>query len=246
MNQIIRNKSAKLSRRKFVIGSAAASGGLALGFHLPSGIVVAIVSKELVEKGRKDIPKIFQFRTHAENRSLYNTPPAFTIYAVGLVMKWLRELGGLPAIGAINARKAATLYAEIDRTGFFRGHSQKACRSLMNVTFRLPDEELEARDPDSGKALSDDEIRANILTFIAAGQETTANCITWTLYLLSQHEEARRAVEREVGAGHEPREHHLLGLGGGFGTGRVRREQALREVAVVVEHPRRSADDPAA
>ena len=65
----------------------------------PSGIVVAIVAKELVEKGRKDIPKIFQFRTHAENRSLYNTPPTFGVYMVRNVLAWLKGLGGLPGHG---------------------------------------------------------------------------------------------------------------------------------------------------
>jgi phosphoserine aminotransferase len=75
---------------------------------------------------------------------MYNTPPVFAIYIMGLVMKWLLSIGGLPAIHTINERKAAKLYAEIDRTGFYKGHAQKACRSLMNVTFRLPGEELEA------------------------------------------------------------------------------------------------------
>jgi phosphoserine aminotransferase len=82
---------------------------------------------------------------HAENKSLYNTPPAFAVYALGLVMKWLRDMGGLAAIGAVNERKAAKLYAEIDRTGFYRGTAQKGSRSLMNVTFRLANEDLEIR-----------------------------------------------------------------------------------------------------
>lgn len=75
--------------------------------------------------------------------SLKNTPPAFGVYAVGLVIKWLLDLGGLPAIAEINKRKAAKLYAEIDRTGFYRGTANTADRSLMNVTFRLSSEELE-------------------------------------------------------------------------------------------------------
>ena len=64
----------------------------------PSGVVVVVVSKELVEQGRKDIPKIFQFRTHAENKSLYNTPPTFGIYLVRNVLAWLKGLGGLAAM----------------------------------------------------------------------------------------------------------------------------------------------------
>jgi len=79
----------------------------------------------------------------AEHRSLYNTPPAFAIYVLGLVMKWLLAQGGLPAIAQVNERKAAALYAEIDRTGFYRGTAAVADRSLMNVTFRLGTEDLE-------------------------------------------------------------------------------------------------------
>src|SRR5205823_1023151 len=70
-------------------------------------------------------------------------PPTFAIYAVGLVMKWLAGQGGLAAIAKINERKAAKLYSEIDRTGFYRGTARKEYRSLMNITFRLPSEDLE-------------------------------------------------------------------------------------------------------
>jgi phosphoserine aminotransferase len=79
----------------------------------------------------------------AENNSLYNTPPAFSIYAVGLVMKWLLGKGGLGAIAAANEQKAAKLYAEIDRSGFYKGTAAHEDRSLMNVTFRLGTEDLE-------------------------------------------------------------------------------------------------------
>ena len=74
---------------------------------------------------------------------MYNTPPAFAVYAMGLVMKWLIGQGGLSAIAQVNERKAQKLYAEIDRTGFYRGTAAKDCRSLMNVTFRLSTEDLE-------------------------------------------------------------------------------------------------------
>ncbi len=110
----------------------------------PSGIVVAIVSKELVAKGRKDIPKIFQLRTHAENKSLYNTPPTFGVYMVRNVLAWLKEQGGLPAMEARNRQKAAKLYSVIDaNTGFFRCPVEKQIRSVMNVVFRLPSEQQE-------------------------------------------------------------------------------------------------------
>ena len=88
---------------------------------------------------------MLNYAVHAENGSMYNTPPAFAVYALGLVMKWLIGQGGLPAIAAVNERKAGKLYAEIDRTGFYRGTAHKECRSLMNVTFRLSSEDLEKR-----------------------------------------------------------------------------------------------------
>jgi phosphoserine aminotransferase len=86
---------------------------------------------------------MLDYKIHADNKSLYNTPPCFGIYILRLVMKWLVAQGGLAAIGAINARKAAKVYAEIDRTGFYKGHAVKDSRSNMNLTFRLPNEDLE-------------------------------------------------------------------------------------------------------
>ncbi|OGP81467.1 MAG: phosphoserine transaminase [Deltaproteobacteria bacterium RBG_16_64_85] len=111
----------------------------------PSGVVVVVVSKELVEKGRKDIPKIFQFRTHAENRSLYNTPPTFGIYMVRNVLSWLKGQGGLAKAEEVNRKKAARLYGVIDANSrFFRSPVERESRSVMNVVFRLPGEDLEA------------------------------------------------------------------------------------------------------
>jgi phosphoserine aminotransferase len=110
----------------------------------PSGVVVVIVSKELVARGRKDIPKIFQLRTHAENKSLYNTPPTFGVYMVRNVLSWLKEQGGLAAIEDRNRKKAAKLYSTIDAAaGFFRSPVEKQSRSVMNVVFRLPSEKHE-------------------------------------------------------------------------------------------------------
>ena len=111
----------------------------------PAGVTLVIIREDLVARsaGNKALPTMLNYGVHVENTSLYNTPPAFGIYAVGLVIKWLLDLGGLPAIAAINQRKAGKLYAEIDRTGYFRGTAKKEDRSLMNVTFRLPSEELE-------------------------------------------------------------------------------------------------------
>jgi phosphoserine aminotransferase len=110
----------------------------------PSGVVVVVIAKELVERGRKDIPKIFQFRTHAENKSLYNTPPTFGVYMVRNVLAWLKGQGGLAAVEAANRRKAARLYGAIDgNPSFYRCPVERESRSVMNVVFRLPGEALE-------------------------------------------------------------------------------------------------------
>ena len=90
-----------------------------------------------------DGPTMLSYKTHAENQSLFNTPPVFGIYVLRLVLKWLRANGGLEAMAVQNERKANLLYAEIDRTGFYRGHARPDSRSRMNVTFRLPSEDLE-------------------------------------------------------------------------------------------------------
>jgi phosphoserine aminotransferase len=113
----------------------------------PAGVTLVIVREDLVARsaGNKSLPTMLNYAVHAENTSLYNTPPAFAVYAIGLVVKWLLDQGGLPAVGDANRRKASKLYAEVDRSGFFRGTANKGDRSMMNVTFRLPSEELEKR-----------------------------------------------------------------------------------------------------
>jgi phosphoserine aminotransferase len=110
----------------------------------PSGIVIVLARKDLVESGRKDIPKIFRYKTHADNRSLYNTPPTFSIYLVRNVLSWMKEQGGLAAIEKTNREKGKVLYDTIDQNpDFFRAPVDKDSRSLMNVVFRLPTEALE-------------------------------------------------------------------------------------------------------
>jgi len=111
----------------------------------PAGVTIVIIREDLLARSQKTLPTMLNYAVHAENGSLYNTPPAFAVYALGLVMRWLIDQGGLPAIAVVNERKAKKLYAEIDRTGFYRGTAQKESRSLMNVTFRLATEDLEAR-----------------------------------------------------------------------------------------------------
>ncbi|HEY6727360.1 MAG TPA: 3-phosphoserine/phosphohydroxythreonine transaminase [Polyangiaceae bacterium] len=111
----------------------------------PSGVTVVIVRKDLVEAGRRDIPAFFQYRTHAADNSLSNTPPTFAIYMLRNVLSWLKEQGGLPAIAARNHEKARLLYDVLDeRSDFYVCRVEKRSRSSMNVVFNLPTPELEA------------------------------------------------------------------------------------------------------
>ncbi len=111
----------------------------------PSGVTIFAVRKDLVEGARKDLPGIFQWRTHAEAKSLLNTPPTFGIYLVRNTLAWLEAEGGITAIEARNAKKAKTIYDAIDASGgFYTCPVERGSRSIMNVVFRLPNEALEA------------------------------------------------------------------------------------------------------
>jgi len=109
----------------------------------PAGVTLAIIREDLLKRSPSTLHTMLSYAVHAENQSLYNTPPVFPLYVMRLVMTWLLKNGGLGAVEAANKKKADTLYAEIDRTGFYRGHAAKDSRSRMNVTFRLPSEDLE-------------------------------------------------------------------------------------------------------
>jgi phosphoserine aminotransferase len=112
----------------------------------PSGIAVVFARKDFVASGRKDVPKILQYRTFADNNSLYNTPPTFSIYLVRNVLAWTKEQGGLPALEKNNREKARVVYAAIDEhAGFYRCPVERESRSVMNVVFRLPSEALEEK-----------------------------------------------------------------------------------------------------
>jgi phosphoserine aminotransferase len=112
----------------------------------PSGLTLVIVKKALVERGRRDIPKIFQYRTHAAENSLYHTPPTFAVYLYRNVLDVIRQGGGLAALEQRNRAKADRLYAVLDElSDFYRCPVPAACRSLMNVVFTLPSAELEAQ-----------------------------------------------------------------------------------------------------
>jgi phosphoserine aminotransferase len=112
----------------------------------PAGCAVVILRKDLVDRvptGR--VPSYFRYAPHLEARSMYNTPPTFTIYLIALVTRWLIRNGGVAAMEARNRAKAAKLYAILDSSGFYRPTAVREYRSDMNVTFRLPTEDLESR-----------------------------------------------------------------------------------------------------
>lgn len=111
----------------------------------PSGVTLVVIRKEWAEQGSRSIPGIWQYRNHIDNDSMLNTPPCYGIYILNLVTRWVLANGGIEAMDKVNRRKAAKLYAAIDAGSFYRGTAETAYRSDMNVTYRLPSEDLEAR-----------------------------------------------------------------------------------------------------
>jgi phosphoserine aminotransferase len=111
----------------------------------PSGVTVVIIREDLLETIPAGLHTMLDYRTHAENGSLYNTPNTWGIYILNLVCEWAREQGGLASIHQRNEEKARKIYDQIDATDFYRGHAAREARSLMNVTFRLPSEDLEKK-----------------------------------------------------------------------------------------------------
>lgn len=109
----------------------------------PAGVTLVIIRKDLVEAGAANLPAMLSYKTHTEEKSLYNTPPCFAIYMVKLVMEWIENQGGLAAVEAVNNKKAQLLYETIDNYPLYRGTAKVEDRSVMNVTFRLTSEELE-------------------------------------------------------------------------------------------------------
>ncbi|ATA59012.1 MFS transporter [Geobacillus stearothermophilus] len=109
----------------------------------PSGVTVVILRNDLLERIPDGLPTMLDYRTHQKSNSLYNTPPTFAIYMLSLVLEWVEEQGGVAAMEERNRQKAAVLYEAIDESGgFYKPHAEKGSRSLMNVTFTLPNEEL--------------------------------------------------------------------------------------------------------
>ncbi len=110
----------------------------------PSGVTVVIIRDDMIERVPANLPVMLDYKTLAASGSLHNTPPSFAIYMVGLVFQWAKKQGGLAAIEKVNRVKADMIYKTIDESGgFYRGHAKPEARSLMNIPFRLPSEELE-------------------------------------------------------------------------------------------------------
>jgi len=120
----------------------------------PSGVTVVIIRKDLVERGSDKIAKILQYRTHAKEKSLYNTPPAFAVYVLGLVVDWVAANGGAAGIEKINGRKAKLIYDVLDSSGYYKCPVEKESRSKMNVVFRVAggDEAIEKKFAKEGEA----------------------------------------------------------------------------------------------
>jgi phosphoserine aminotransferase len=127
----------------------------------PSGVTLVIARDDLVKRIPDGLHTMLDYRTHVENKSLYNTPNTWGIYIISLVCKWIRDKGGLAAMGRENEEKAKLLYDAIDASDFYHGHADPDCRSIMNVTFRLPSEELEKKFAAEATALGLDGLKGH-------------------------------------------------------------------------------------
>ncbi len=131
----------KLDLKKFGLIYAGAQKNIG-----PAGVTAVIIREDLMGRGKDELPTMVKYKTHAEKNSLFNTPPCFAIYICKLVLEWFKENGGVEGNEKRNSEKASMLYNVLDESnGFFKGHAEKDSRSMMNVTFRLPTEELEAK-----------------------------------------------------------------------------------------------------
>ncbi len=112
----------------------------------PAGVCMVIVREDMLKRVPANLPTMLKYTTHSEKNSMFNTPPCIAVYTVQLVLKWLEEtVGGLEKMGQINDKKAEIIYGFMDSTAFYRGTAEKGSRSKMNVTFRLPSEDLEKK-----------------------------------------------------------------------------------------------------
>lgn len=128
----------------------------------PAGVTFALMREDLLARSRRGLHTMLDYSTYVENNSLYNTPPVFAIYVVGLVARWLLAQGGLEAVSELNQKKASFIYKAIDSSeGFYRGHAEESSRSRMNITFRLPSEELETAFVNQAAALGMDGLKGH-------------------------------------------------------------------------------------
>ncbi len=135
MSSSILSQRVDVSRYGLIFGGAQKNIG-------PAGLTLVVVREDLIGHALPCTPSAFDYKTVADNDSMYNTPPTYGIYIAGLVFKWIKAQGGVAAMEARNAAKAALLYGYLDSTGFYNAKVDKACRSRMNVTFFLHDERL--------------------------------------------------------------------------------------------------------
>ena len=110
-----------------------------------AGVTLVVIRDDLLSRSPKSLPVMLDYNTHCKGHSAYNTPPVFSIYILGLVVKWIADQGGLEHMGRLNEDKALLLYDALDSSEFYRGHALPQNRSRMNVTFRLPSPELETQ-----------------------------------------------------------------------------------------------------
>lgn len=111
----------------------------------PAGVTIVIIRKDLAERAKATLPTMLNYNTHISKKSMFNTPCTFAVYMVGLVLEWIKKSGGIEAIEKVNQAKSSSLYEAIDESSFYSGTAEPGDRSKMNICFRLPSEELEAK-----------------------------------------------------------------------------------------------------
>jgi len=137
MSSDLISRPVDVSKYGLIYGGAQKNAG-------PAGVTIVIIREDLLERVPANLPAMLDYKLLAESGSLHNTPPCFAIYIVGLVLQWLKGIGGLEEMARRNRAKAELVYKTIDESGgFYRGHAEPGSRSLMNIPFRLPTEDLE-------------------------------------------------------------------------------------------------------
>ncbi len=139
MSSDILSRKVDVSKYAMIYGGAQKNAG-------PAGVTFFIIKKDMLGRVSRYIPTMLDLRTHIDKGSMFNTPPVFSIFVMNETLKWLKGIGGIDAIHAIDEKKAATLYAEIDRNSLFRGTADKEDRSIMNVCFVMAEGREELQD----------------------------------------------------------------------------------------------------